>query len=183
MASNCFFDIFIYDNYSLRYGNALMDWKYLCYQKKRILQQVKNIKQSFRINPPSNDTLEQYSEFRKKLDILYDMYISYNTSGKESEYILWNQDNNYENETRYAWHHGRIFKKDDIFPFKKVIFEGIECNVPSNYEKYSFAEYGIRYLDTPQNFGQAVHFNYYFGKEGQIELAQEIINEGTLVKD
>jgi len=181
--SHLFIDIFVYDNYSLRYEDALTDWKYLCHQKKRILKQIKDLEVSFRINPPSNDTLEEYPEFRKKLDILYDMYISYNASDEKSEYILWNQDNNYENETRYAWHHGRIFKKEDIFPFKKVVFEGLECNVPANYEQYSFSEYGIRYLDTPQNLGQAMHFNAYFGEDEQIELAQKIIKEGPVVED
>ena len=68
----------------------------------------------------------------------------------------------------------------DIFPFKKVLYEGIEVNVPHNYEKYAFAEYGMRYLDMPNNMGQAIHYQEFFNTKDQIDLAKKIIEDGVL---
>lgn len=179
--SNCFVDIFIYDNYSLKYGNPLIDWQNLCCQKKRLRASSVETCKELSV-APKEPTLKGFETLRKCLDNLFDMYIRYNTSdSKNSEYILWNLDNNYEDETKYAWHHGRIFEKSDIFPFKKVLYEGIEVNVPHNYEKYAFAEYGMRYLDMPNNIGQAIHYQEFFHTKDQIDLAKKIIKDGVLI--
>lgn len=182
MMSNCFVDIFVYDNYSLRYDDKLTDWKNLCFQKKRIRRQCidlyKELCSNLPIPPKDNTPLIGYDDMKKALDILFDTYIEHNTSDSSSEFILWNLDNNYENETRYAWHHGRIFKKSDIFPLKTCSYEGMEVCIPANYEKYAMAEYGIGYLDIPNNMGTAVHWQQYFSGEGQIDMAKEIISQG-----
>ena len=70
-------------------------------------------------------------------------------------------DNNYENPTRYAWHHGRIFEYSDIFPLVECEFEGMTSYAPANYDKYVFAEYGIRYVEMPNNYGAPAHTRYF----------------------
>ena len=180
ICSNCFVDIFLYDNYTPKYDDILTDWKNLCFQKKRIRMQNTDLLKEYGEDIPSNNTLDAYPQLKEKLDILYDFYIQNNQNDENSEYILWNLDNNYENETRFAWHHGRIFHKSEIFPLKTCQYEGMELNIPANYEKYVYSEYGIRYLDMPNNIGSAVHYNYYFEKDGQLELAKQIIAENKM---
>lgn len=178
--SAVFVDIFLYDYYSLKFEDAITDWKNLCYQKKRIIQQINMTCKELNQLPNGNNPLIEFPELKTKCDCIFDTYINKNKSTDISDYLLWNLDNNYENETRYAWHHGRIFKKEDIFPLKKCLFENIEVFIPANYEKYTFAEYGFSYLDMPKNFGEAIHWQQYFSKAGQLELAQKIIDDAVL---
>lgn len=177
--SNCFIDIFVYDNYSLKYGDILTDWQNLCYQKKRIRASSMEICKELSA-APKEPTLKGFDKLKEQLDILFNQYIDHNVSTQNSEYILWNEDNNYEDETRYAWHHGRIFKKSEIFPFKKVMYEGMELNIPADYEKYAFAEYGMRYVDMPNNIGSSIHWKEFFSQDGQLELAKKIIQDEIL---
>ena len=150
----------------------------MCYEKKRLIQELDtycNDKNQF---PASNNRLLEYSDLRQLCDKVFEHHIKSSQSQNENaDFLLWGIDNNYENETRYAWHHGRIFKKDDIFPLKTINYEGMKLYMPNNYEKYAMAEYGISYWDMPNNFGSAIHFTEYFGQQSQIEQIRKFVIE------
>ena len=96
---------------------------------------------------------------------------------KDTNYLVWGIDNNYEGPAAFAWNHGRIFEYKDIFPLRECVFEGKTYKIPNNYEKYAFAEYGVRYVEMPKNMGESIHFNQYFAGEDQIKFAKELIEK------
>lgn len=173
--SNCFVDIFVYDNYELRNESEFLDWKALCKNKlelKKIQPDLCVKLKSF----PQEPLLIGFTELKSALDDCFERYISDSKSQDEkSSYILWGIDNNYEDESRFAWNYGRIFKRNDIFPLKSSEFEGEKYSIPNNFDKYTFAEYGIAYDDLSPNFGQSIHLNQYFRTQEQLDLANKLI--------
>lgn len=180
MNSEIFIDIFLYDDYSLKYDVQLKDWANLCNQKLRIRSQAVALCQEMRAFP-KEPTLKGFDTLKSKLDIMLNKYIDKNKSDESADFIVWGLDNNYEDQRAYAWRHGRIFKKSDIFPLKTCIFEGVEYFIPKNFGEYVFAEYGISYLDMPKNFGESIHWKQYFSQIEQIETAQKIIENGIVI--
>ncbi|WP_312642517.1 DUF4422 domain-containing protein, partial [Hydrogenoanaerobacterium sp.] len=170
---NCFVDIFLYDNYDLTCGNSLNDWRKVVRLKQGLQQQCRDLCYVHSVFP-EDPTLDDNQEFKNVLDTLFELYIKRIQSKETSEWICWGLDNNYEDHTRFAWHNGRIFNKKDIFPLQKCIYEGIECCVPANFEIYVFAEYGIGYLEMPDNMGESIHWKQYFDNPEQIEMAKEL---------
>ena len=165
-----FVDIFLYDNYSLTTDSPMNDWfKIRDYKGRGLCAQYKQI--ALKYGPLFNNiTLDDKLELKSELDSLIDSYIYKFKYNNSSDYILWGLDNNYENSTRFAWHHGRIFSKNDIFPLQEVVYDNEIYYMPINYKKYIYAEYGINYLDMPTNIGQAVHFNEYFSNKDIYKL-------------
>lgn len=51
------------------------------------------------------------------------------------------------------------YKDGDLFPTKKVFFEGVEVSVPNNIEGYLKAEYGANYMSLPSDLGLYCHRN------------------------
>ena len=75
----------------------------------------------------------------------------------------------------YDYNHVRIFKYDDIFPLKECMFEGNLYNIPLNFEKYVFAEYGIGYLEMPDTIGISAHVKTYFKDMDIQKIYDELI--------
>lgn len=160
-----FVDIFLYDFYDVKGDEVIDDWRMMTSFKKGLCTQFAISTKEYGIVPNDKrlDAPEE-AELKTVLDGLVDSYIDRVAShNSNSKYLLWGMDNNYENHTRYAWHHGRIFAQEDIFPLAEHEFEGMMCTVPANFEKYVFAEYGIEYLEMPNSFGAPVHTRYYSG--------------------
>ena len=179
--SNCFVDVFVYDNYNLTTNSVLSDWQLLCQYKKDLATKISNICSKLGFYLQTNNPLDNLPGLKSKIGNIFDSMINKslenNTGGN---YFLWGLDNNYQNETCYAYNHGRIFHVDDIYPFKKAMFEGREYNIPNNFEKYTEIEYGGSYLDMPHNFGTSVHYDYYFSDINQIEIAKQIISDSKI---
>ena len=168
-----FVDIFVYDYYTCQ-CEELEEWKKIRLFKIGMKNQMSRIAKIAGI-VPQDMRIDEYPELKSEIDHLINSYIErFSTAG--GAWLLWGLDNNYENETRYAWHHGRIFRYQDIFPLIKCEFEGMECFIPADYKKYAFAEYGIYYLDMPDNIGTAVHYNSYF-KDVDIDSAYRELTE------
>ncbi len=52
------------------------------------------------------------------------------------------------------------YRKEDIFPLKKVKYENIECFIPNNPEKFLTINYGKDYMVMPQKIFLDSHINY-----------------------
>lgn len=169
-----FVDIFPYDFYRCTTESVLSDWKKLITYKRGLLYQYRDIAR--RNGIVKNDVrLDDSPEVKGEIDHLIDGYIEKFEGKPEDGYIAWGIDNNFENETRYAWHHGRIFSYSDIFPLKEVAYENTACYAPAEFRKYIFAEYGIDYLEMPSNIGQPAHLNQYFGGKNIRELYEKFL--------
>lgn len=173
---NFFVDIFIYDDYDCEDENILEEWKKLRTFKIGFKSQWRDFvnKEKF---IPQNNCIDDRPELKSNIDKLIDAYIEKIKGSEDSQYIVWGIDNNYENNTRFAWHNGRIFRKSDIFPLKKATYEGEEYLIPCNFEKYIFAEYGINYLEMPNNMGVSMHINNYFKNKDIENLYYKLIKQ------
>lgn len=157
-----FVDIFPYDNYSLTTSSALDDWKKIrSYKERGLMVQYKQIVSKYG-KLFNNFKLYDNMDLKNELDALIDAYIHKFKSDESAKYISWGMDNNYENPTRYAWHHGRIFKKSDIFPLKEAEYDGELYYIPANFKFYALSEHGLNYLDMPMGIGQAAHLNTHY---------------------
>ncbi len=175
--SNCFVDIFLYDNYNVSNGDALVDWRQLTHYKAYLKKQAIDMCHDMNMHP-HEPMLREFPELKEQLDTLFEKYIRRTQGEQSSKWVVWGIENNYEDQRAFAWNHGRIFAKDDIFPLKEFIFEGELFFVPSSYEKYAFAEYGIDYLEIPKNMGESVHWNQFFASSEQMDLAKQILQDG-----
>ena len=174
ITADFFVDIFPYDYYRCTTDFVLSDWKKLVTFKSGMLAQYRAIAKEYSYCQ-NNVRLDEYPALKKELDRLIDGYIKKFEGSPDDGYIAWGIDNNFENSTRYAWHHGRIFTYGDIFPLKEVTYEGMICCAPAEFRKYVFAEYGIDYLEMPDNIGQAAHWNTYFNGQNIQELYDEFL--------
>lgn len=182
-----FVDIFLYDPYDAKGEEVIDDWHMMTSFKKGLCTQISISAKEHELIPEDRRLdAEEEAELKAELDGLVDSYITQTASAdQDAPYLLWGMDNNYENHTRYAWHHGRIFAREDIFPLVECEFEGMMCSVPANYEKYIFAEYGIGYLEMPNSFGAPVHTRYYSGiklDSAYAQLAQTVEESDAAVK-
>ncbi len=173
--SGFFVDIFLYDNYKKECINIIDDWKKMLLHKKGIEHQWLMFLTKENIEMFNNIRLEDNVLLKEYLDKLINIYINKFKSENKSEYITWGIDNNFENHTKYAYNHGRIFKYDDIFPLKECMFEGNLYNIPLNFEKYVFAEYGIGYLEMPDTIGISAHIKTYFKDMDIQKIYDELI--------
>lgn len=180
---NFFIDIFLYDNYNNEYEDILDDWKKMLTFKRGLLHQWKQFLQNNNIDYFNNQRLDDEPKLKNFLDTLINMYIDKFKNLKPSNCITWGIDNNFENHTRYAWHHGRIFYNYDMFPLKESTYEGKTYLIPANYEKYAFAEYGIDYLEMPNDIGISVHINEYFKNVDIKKAYKELIETEKLIKN
>ncbi len=178
-----FIDIFLYDDYTNEYENIIDDWKKMRHHKDGIKYQLLMFLQSQDIEVFNNIRLDENIELKNYLDKLIDRYINKFKSKNKSDYITWGIDNNFENQTKYAWNNGRIFKYNDIFPLKEHIYEGKLYNIPANYEKYIFAEYGIDYLEMPDTIGISAHLKQYFGNADVKIVYDEFIASEEKIKE
>ena len=55
------------------------------------------------------------------------------------------------------------------------MFEGNLYNIPLNFEKYVFAEYGIGYLEMPDTIGISAHIKTYFKDMDIQKIYDELI--------
>lgn len=174
--SNCFVDIFLYDHYDLSHGHPLKDWKMVVRLKQGLQQQCRNLCCQYSVFP-KDPTLDDEREFKAKLDMLFELYIHRIQSEENADWVCWGLENNFENHTAYAWNNGRIFNKHDIFPLQKCMYEGMEYYIPANFESYAFSEYGISYLEMPDNMGTSVHWKQYFDDPEQVKLAEKLTEQ------
>ena len=172
--SDNFIDIFVYDEYDLENKTLLECWRGLT-QKKGNLTYLGNEACRNLGLYPSDPLLINEPELRRKLDKLFQSYINFTQSKHDSVYIVWGMDNNYENKDAYAWNHGRIFSKKDIYPLVECDFEGQRMYIPCDYEKYCIAEYGIRYIELHKSMGNSIHINEFYSGVDSIECAKQLI--------
>lgn len=66
---------------------------------------------------------------------------------------------------------------------KEHIYEGKLYNIPANYEKYIFAEYGIDYLEMPDTIGISAHLKQYFGNADVKIVYDEFITSEEKIKE
>ena len=183
LTSNFFVDIFLYDDYECEYNNILDDWKKMRLLKKGLLNQWKEYLFKENIKSFNDYRIDDNLKLKNYLDTLIDRYIDKFRAQNKSEYVTWGIDNNFENATRYAWHHGRIFKYNDIFPLKESVYEGKVYNIPANFEKYAFAEYGIGYLEMPNTIGVSAHLKQYFANSDIEKIYKELIASENEIKE
>ena len=172
--AECFVDIFVYDHYDKKCDDILEDWKNLTQKKQHLIRKSRELCKELK-SYPAEPLLKGYPQLKAELDKLFERYIKRTTGTEESKYLLWGMDNNYDAPGAFAWSHGRIFEYTDIFPLKKCLYEKEIFWIPNNYEKYAFAEYGIRYVEMPQNLGDSIHWKGFFSGTGQLEAAKELI--------
>ena len=174
--SNCFVDIFLYDHYELKNSESIIDWRNLTQKKAQLIKMAEALCKELN-SYPQEPTLQGHDELKSALDKLFARYIHRTQGPSNSKYLVWGMDNNYEDPNAYAWNHGRIFRKEDIFPLQECSFEGRIYHIPNNYEKYAYAEYGVRYVEMPNNLGESIHWRQYFSKNGAIDHAKELIQK------
>lgn len=176
IAGNFFVDIFPYDYYVCTTESLLSDWIKVRTFKEGLSRQYIALTRSFQCHL-GNERIDERPELKEPLDKLIDSYIQKFQSPVKTQHICWGMDNNFENQTRFAWRNGRIFTTDEIFPLKPCVYEGVECYVPSDFKKYIFAEYGIDYLEMPSNIGHSAHIKQYFGNQDIYPLYQELMEK------
>lgn len=71
---------------------------------------------------------------------------------KDAHAVLWSLDNLDDGKQRW-WAYGI----DDIFPLRRVMFEGIECFIPNNPDSFLTSRYGD-YLELPRDIH--THFQH-----------------------
>lgn len=158
--SNCFVDIFTYDEVLCSEETIKERWKNMLEAKARIRVVYGEITKK-RNYAPNNETLEENSVLRKELDALLDGYIM-KFRVDDSNWIAWGIEGIIQGRSAPSWTHGRIFKKDDIFPYNKSSYEGVIYNIPKNHEKYIFHDYGGSFTDIPSDIGISKHYKEYF---------------------
>jgi len=110
---------------------------------------------------------EKYIEYikqkRNEIDNFYDITqflekerINNHNIVKESNTIYYGLDN----FDTYYIKTNNWYKKTDIFPLKKIKFEGIEVSVPNNIEKLLEINYGKDYMLMPSKMPLAPHIHY-----------------------
>jgi phosphorylcholine metabolism protein LicD len=62
---------------------------------------------------------------------------------------LWRRD--------YGTRFDTFFDSSDIFPLRKVDFEGFQISVPNNYDLVLSKEYGANYMSLPHRVGVLIH--------------------------
>lgn len=174
---NFFVDIFLYDKHILETDSIADEWNMMKSFKTRLIGQFIKLQSQQKIFG-DNICLNDTPEFKSKIDNLIDTYIKrfYSTSGN---YICWGIENNFEIPSKFAWHNGRIFKKEDIFPLRRGTFEGDLYWIPCDSVKYCFSEYGIDYLEMPNSIGVSVHKGEYFRScdiAGQYDELKKLID-------
>lgn len=172
--ANIFVDIFLYDYYQPTQDTILNDWWKLIDFKLALRTQFAALVAEYKLKP-HNEALDDIPELKARLDKLIDLYCGRIISDTPTDWIAWGLDNNYENASRFAWHHGRIFNASDIFPLAECDFENEKMYIPNNYEKYVYAEYGVDYLDMPGDIGISKHVNIYFSHPEDIEGVKQLI--------
>lgn len=177
---NCAVGIVVYDNYDLMLDNPVNDWLSLSQQKGHMISLLKDVCQK-QGEFPDEPTLEGYDELKRLLDNTFDMFITRSAGSKNSKYLLWGMDNTFDAPGTFAAAHGRIFEKRDIFPLKECEFEGEKFTVPCDFDKYTFAECGMRYVEIPPDMGEANQWRQYFTTPEQIENALRIVKEENTV--
>ena len=174
-----FIDIFVYDPYELRFENKTIDWKDMCNQKKRLIAQLMAACGELKAYP-REPLLKGFDELKAVADQLFDVYIAHNAVDHKAPYLLWGLDNNYENETSFAWHYGRIFKYEDIFPLKEAKFGKLTIHIPANFEEYVYTEYGVSAWDVPNNMGSSIHVAEFFSHPDCDKEARQLLEEGIV---
>jgi len=171
---NCFVDIFVYDHFTVTTDDELDSWRELTQKKAHLVKKSRELCKELD-SYPSEPLLKDYPELKAGLDQLFERYIQRTQAPLDSQWLVWGMDNNYEGPSAFAWNHGRIFLVKDIFPLKECLYEGEVYQIPNNYEKYAFAEYGIRYVEMPKNMGSSIHWKEFFSGENQPALARKLI--------
>lgn len=176
LESNCAVSIAVYDPYDLKFDDPVSDWLNLSQQKVHMTSLLADTCKELD-EFPDEPTLEGYDDLKEALDEVFDKFITRSRGGSGSRYVLWGMDNAYDAPGTYTASHGRIFDRQDIFPLKECEFEGEKFSIPCNYDKYTFAESGTRYVEVPQNMGESSGWKQFFATQEQLETARQIIEE------
>ena len=174
IVTNAFVDIFIYDYYNPTEEDIQHDWGKLLDLKMGLARQYITMMKVHGIQP-RNETLDDKPSIKLHLDKLIDMWCKRISSKEPTDWIAWGLDNNFENRTRPAWWLGRIFQASDIFPLQECTFEGETMYIPNNFKKYVFTEYGIDYLDMPNDINISKHLSIYFSKQKDLDAIEALI--------
>lgn len=156
----CFIDIFIYDYNSEDSETTWQDW---LAKRKEILNSTYKSKDPMLIEWQNlivvdhNDNTKLSKYLDKYYEDLYgDIFGDVHTGGPGKVITA---EEAQKNPTKFKYiidgldnlspisrpHSSRVFKKDIIFPTKKLIYDGIHISVPNNYEEYLHRMYGDYY--------------------------------------
>lgn len=169
-----FVDIFTYDYHKLETDSVTDDWEKLKRFKIKMIMQMGDIVKKYGI-VGNNICIDEYPEAKKEIDLLVDTYVERFESSTEEEYLAWGMDNNFEDATKYVWHHGQIYRTDSIFPLKVVRFIDEVLYAPADYESYVISQYGIGYLELPNDIGKPKHVEVYFSGKSVKQCYEEFI--------
>ena len=93
-----------------------------------------------------------FKRYRQKMNnnedkevALQEYYEKLGVSKEKKDYIIPGLDGTWGEYTQF-----RILKTDEMFPFIKVNFEGMECPAPNNWRYYLETRYGPDYMSVPK---------------------------------
>ena len=95
--SNCFVDIFLYDNYNVSNGDALVDWRQLTHYKAYLKKQAIDMCHDMNMHP-HEPMLREFPELKEQLDTLFEKYIRRTQGEQSSKWVVWGIENNYEDQ-------------------------------------------------------------------------------------
>lgn len=174
MPSNAFVDIFPYDYYCLTEEDVPHEWGKMIDYKLEMKRQFHDLVTDYGF-VPQNRALEDMPDLKIRLDKLLNQYCERVASKEPSEWIVWGMDNNFGHPGMPCWRIGRVFQKSDIFPLQECTFEGEMMYAPHNIQKYIYAEYGLDYLDMPNDMNVSKHIKNYFSTSTDMDNLRVLV--------
>ena len=135
----CFIDVYIYD-----YGDDDSDKAWDIWQKtkidisNKIEQENPAIIEKWREVGLADEATPLGKQLKPIFEKYYDSQLNSNLNKANYSTVNWSLDN-----FPIKWK--RLFKKDFIFPTKKLTYEGLKISVPNQYDKYLERQYGNIY--------------------------------------
>lgn len=148
----CFLDLFIYDWAESDNKEVVEEHRAL---RRSMIAEIK-ADPSFQFwsdEPYYTKSDEQASRIQSKFDqCINDAHNKGLISTSKSPYAIWSLDNLDDGKQRW-W----AYDLKDIFPAKRMVFEGVECSVPNNPDSFLTSQYGD-YLELPKDIH--THFQH-----------------------
>lgn len=148
----CFLDLFIYDWAESDNKEVVEEHRAL---RRSMIAEIK-ADPSFQFwsdEPYYTKSDEQASRIQSKFDqCINDAHNKGLISTSKFPYAIWSLDNLDDGKQRW-W----AYDLKDIFPAKRMVFEGVECSVPNNPDSFLTSRYGD-YLELPKDIH--THFQH-----------------------
>lgn len=172
-----FIDIMIYDDVNT--SDVTATWNAQCQKKD---EAVRRLKKTGILENKKRRLIENKKE-RQIVDKIYDEYrLPYIENGNA---IIFNIDEGtivVKARTEKNDVFVRCFKKEFIFPFTQLEFEGVKFNAPLNYDEYLILQYGD-YMLLPQRLEYSQHLGTC-SKDALLQIHKifKLIKEGDQEK-